>query len=122
MHWPEPVVTHEVERHDGPVLVSVEYRIDPSDRGQFLAAMDQLGYERRRNGAYGWGVFEDSASAGRMLETFLVESWLEYLRQRERVTAADRVLQDLVNQFQTEGSEPKITHFIGREREAATPA
>jgi MFS family permease len=117
MHWPEPVVTHEVERHDGPVLVSVEYRIDPSDRGQFLAAMDQLGYERRRNGAYGWGVFEDSASAGRMLETFLVESWLEYLRQRERVTAADRVLQDLVNQFQTEGSEPKITHFIGRERD-----
>jgi MFS family permease len=117
MHWPEPVVTHEVERHDGPVLVSVEYRIDPSDRGQFLAAMDQLGYERRRNGAYGWGVFEDSASAGRMLETFLVESWLEYLRQRERVTAADRVLQDLVNQFQTEGSEPKIMHFIGRERD-----
>lgn len=117
MHWPEPVVTHEVERHDGPVLVSVEYRIDPRDRGQFLAAMDQLGYQRRRNGAYGWGVFEDSASAGRMLETFLVESWLEYLRQRERVTTADRVLQDLVNQFQTEGSEPKITHFIGRERD-----
>jgi MFS family permease len=117
MHWPEPIVTHEVERHEGPVLVTVEYRIDPSDREQFLAAMDQLGYERRRNGAYGWGVFEDSANEGRMLETFLVESWLEHLRQHERVTKADRVLQDLVNQFQTEGSEPKTTHFIGRERD-----
>src|SRR5262245_66197882 len=72
---------------------------------------------RRRNGAYGWGVFEDSANEGRMLETFLVESWLEHLRQRERVTNEDRVLQDLVNQFQTEDSTPKITHFIGRERD-----
>jgi MFS family permease len=116
MHWPDPIVTHDVERHEGPVLVTVEYRIDPRDREQFLATMDQLGYERRRNGAYGWGVFEDSASEGRMLETFLVESWLEYLRQRERVTQADRTLQDLVNQFHTEGSEPKITHFVGRER------
>jgi hypothetical protein len=117
MHWPDPIVTHEVERHEGPVLVTVEYRIAPRDRGQFLAAMDQLGYERRRNGAYGWGVFEDSASEGRMLETFLVESWVEHLRQHERVTQADRVLQDLVNQFQTEGSTPKIMHFIGRQRD-----
>jgi len=65
----------------------------------------------------GWGVFEDSASEGRMLETFLVESWLEHLRQHGRVTNEDRVLQDLVNQFQIEGSMPKITRFIGRERD-----
>jgi len=117
MHWPEPIVTHDVERHEGPVLVTVEYRIEPGDRGQFLAAMDQLGDERRRNGAYGWGVFEDSASEGRMLETFLVESWLEHLRQHERVTGADRALQDLVNQFQTDGSQPKITHLIARQRD-----
>src|SRR5262245_26498719 len=84
MHWPDPIVTHDVERHEGPVMVTVEYRINPHNRDQFIAAMDQLGYERRRNGAYGWGVFEDSASEGRMLETFLVESWLEHLRQRER--------------------------------------
>jgi MFS family permease len=117
MHWPEPVVTHEVERHDGPVLVVVEYRIKPRDREQFLAAMDELGYERRRNGAYGWGVFEDAASEGRMVETFLVESWLEHLRQHERVTTADRALQDAVNQFQTEGAAPTITHFIARQRD-----
>jgi MFS family permease len=116
MHWPEPMLTHDVERHEGPVLVTVEYRIDPRDRERFLAAMDQLGYQRRRNGAYGWGVFEDSGSEGRMLETFLVESWLEHLRQHERVTKADQVLQDLVKQLHIAGGEPKITHFVGRER------
>src|SRR5262245_54074762 len=117
MHWPDPIVTHDVERHQGPVLVTVEYRINPRDRDQFIAAMAQLGYESQGNGAYGWVVSEDSASEGRMLETFLVESWLEHLRQRERVTNEDRVLQDLVNQFQTEDVMPKITHFIGRERD-----
>jgi MFS family permease len=117
MHWPEPTVTHDVARHEGPVLVTAEYRIDPRERGRFLAAMDELGYERRRNGAYGWGVFEDSASEGRMLETFLVESWIEHLRQHERVTNEDRVLQDLVNRFQRDGSAPTVTHFIARERD-----
>jgi MFS family permease len=116
IHWPEPIVTHEVERDQGEVLVTVEYRIDPRDRGEFLAAMDQLGYERRRNGAYGWGVFEDSASEGRMVETFLVESWVEHLRQRERVTQSGRLLQDRVDRFHTDGSGPKVTHLIGRER------
>src|SRR5262249_58188111 len=115
MHWPEPVVTHAVERDQGPVVVTMEYRIDPRDRGRFLAAMEQLGSQRRRNGAYGWGIVDDSVSEGRMMEIFLVESWLEHLRQRERVTRADRALQDVVNQFQTEGGEPKIAHFIGRE-------
>jgi hypothetical protein len=43
------------------------------------------------------GVFEDSAIEGRMMETFLVESWLEHLRQQKRVTNADRVLQDTVS-------------------------
>ena len=49
-----------------------------------------------------------------LVETFLVESWLEHLRQHERVTNADRVLQEAVHRFQTEGA-PKITHLIAAE-------
>jgi len=95
MHWPEPV----------------EYRIDPKDREPFLAALDKLAKVRRRDGAYAWGVFEDAANEGRMVETFLVESWLEHLRQHERVTNADRVLQDAVHRFHIRG-DPKVTHLI----------
>jgi hypothetical protein len=111
MHWPAPIVTHEVEQDRGPVLVTVEYKIDPKNRDAFLAALKTLSRQRRRDGAYAWGVFEDAAEEGRMVETFLVESWLEHLRQHERVTNADRVLQDAVRRFQCEG-EPKITHLI----------
>jgi hypothetical protein len=69
---------------------------------------------RRRDGAYAWGIFEDTAEQGRMLETFLVESWMEHLRQHERVTQADRVVQDAVDGFHQDG-EPKVTHFVAAE-------
>lgn len=111
MHWPAPVITHEVEADRGPVLVTVEYRIQAGDRKSFLAALKKLAHERRRDGAYAWGVFEDSAEEGRFLETFLVESWLEHLRQHQRVTKADRILQSAVHRYHVEGA-PKVTHFI----------
>jgi predicted MFS family arabinose efflux permease len=120
MHWPAPIVASKIEDDRGPVLVTVEYRIDPKDREPFLAALEKLARERRRDGAYAWGVFEDAADQGRMVETFLVESWLEHLRQHERVTNADRVLQETVHRFQIEGT-PTITHLIAAEPHPAEP-
>jgi len=55
-------VSHEIEDDRGPALVTVEYRIDPAKRRPFLAAQDRLGRERRRDGAYRWGVFKDTAA------------------------------------------------------------
>jgi MFS family permease len=116
MHWPAPVVANAVEQDRGPVLVTVEYRIDPKNREDFLAALTKVAAERRRDGAYAWGVFEDVAAPGRMVETFLVESWIEHLRQHTRVTNSDRVSQEAVYRFQIEGT-PKVTHMVAAERE-----
>ena len=115
LHWAAPVMSREIEDDRGPVLVTVEYRIDPANRQQFLAAIDRVGLERRRDGAYRWGVFEDAADPSRFVETFLVDSWLEHLRQHERVTNADRIMQTQVQRFQLEGT-PKVTHMIAAER------
>ena len=111
MHWPAPLATHDVKQDRGPVMVTVEYRIDPGEREKFLTALDRLAQERRRDGAYAWGVYQDTAVEGRMMETFFVELWLEHLRQHQRVTNADRVLQDTVQKFHLDG-EPKVTHLI----------
>jgi MFS family permease len=111
MHWPTPITAQEVERDRGPVMVTVEYRIRPQDREAFLEAIEQLGYERRRDGAFRWGVFEDAADEGRIIEAFLVASWMDHLRQHERVTNADRIVQECVHRFQISG-EPKVTHLI----------
>ena len=49
-------------------------------RGQRLEArrarVDELGEERRRNGAFAWGLFEDMTEFGRFQEAYLIESWL----------------------------------------------
>src|SRR3984957_9617495 len=115
MHWPAPLATHDVEQDQGPVMVMVEYRIDPKPRNRFLAAIDKLAQERRRDGAYAWRVFEDAADEGRMVETFLVESWLEHPRQHTRVTNADRLIQHAVHLFHLEG-QPKVTHLIAADQ------
>ncbi len=114
MHWPAPITAQNIAQDRGPVLVTVEYYIHPKDREAFLEAIGKLEHDRRRDGAFAWGVFEDAAKAGRMLETFLVESWMEHLRQHERVTRADRVVQDAVQRFHLHG-EPKVTHFVAAE-------
>jgi hypothetical protein len=79
-----------------------------------MTAMDRMEHRRRRDGAYAWGVFEDTAEPGRFVETFVVESWLEHLRQHERVTTADRVLQERVHRLLE--SAPIVTHLIAAER------
>jgi predicted MFS family arabinose efflux permease/quinol monooxygenase YgiN len=114
MHWPTPLTAQEIEHDRGPVLVTVEYRIRPEDRAAFLDALARVEHQRRRDGAYQWGVFEDAADEGRMVETFLVESWLEHLRQHERVTNADRIIQESLLQFQLAGA-PKVAHLIAAE-------
>jgi hypothetical protein len=98
-------------------MVTVEYRIATVDREPFLEALASLEHERKRDGAYAWGVFQDTADDGRYVETFFIESWLEHLRQHQRVTNADRVLERLVLQYVQRA--PVITHLLGAEPERA---
>jgi hypothetical protein len=74
--------------------------------------MDELARARRRDGAYSWGVFEDVAEPGLHVEHFMVASWLEHLRQHDRVTVADRVIQDRIRTFLAGGSEPVVRHLL----------
>jgi MFS family permease len=118
MHWPAPVVSQSVEANAGPVMVTIEYHVDRDNRDAFLKAMDELSYERKRDGAFAWCIFEDASAPGRFLETFLVESWLEHLRQHKRITNADRILEDKVSSVVT--GKPTVTHFIAARQEHET--
>jgi predicted MFS family arabinose efflux permease len=113
LHWRAPVMTKQVENDEGPVLVTVEYRIETEDRAAFVQAVDELGYERKRDGAFAWGLFEDAAEPGRFVETFLIDSWLELRHLRERVTNADRMIEDQVRQLLKYPA--KVTFLIASE-------
>jgi len=60
----------DVEADRGPVLVTVEYQIRRDDRDRFLEALEKLGGERLRDGAFEREVFEDLSHEGRLIEIF----------------------------------------------------
>lgn len=111
-HRPLPPASDRIHALDGPVLVTVEYAIDPAAAPAFIAAMDHVGRTRRRDGASGWGVFQDAADPRRFVETFLVESWGEHLRQHERATMDDRDLEDEARRFHVGPEPPVIQHLV----------
>ena len=71
--------------------------------------MDELGEERKRGGAFAWGIFEDMAEFGRFEEGYLVESWLELKHLRERVTNEDRLLEDEIGEMLVEAAAPRVS-------------
>ncbi|XXF80132.1 MFS transporter [Myxococcaceae bacterium GXIMD 01537] len=112
-HWPRPAVAAEIDHARGPVLVTVEYLIEPEDFAEFLHHLHLLGGTRRRDGAVQWGVMEDAAQPGRFLEYFVVDSWLEHLRQHERVTHEEQRLQDTIRALHRDAQPPSVRHFVG---------
>jgi MFS family permease len=113
-HWRAPTVVRKIENNQGPVLAVVEYRIEATNRAEFLGAVDELGHARRRDGAYAWGVYEDVADVGRFVETFTIDSWLELMHQRERVTNADEMLENRVRHLLAQA--PRVTFSVSSER------
>lgn len=115
MHWPAPVLAAELDADRGPVMVTIEYRIAAEHRAPFLDALFALADQRRRDGAFEWNVFEDVAAPSRFVETFFLASWVEHLRQHERVTQEGRELQERVNAFHVGASPPLVSHLLAAE-------
>jgi quinol monooxygenase YgiN len=118
-HWPEPLVAEPVAHDRGPVLILIEYKVEKQHRTAFLHAIDHLSHERRRDGAYGWGVTEDSADPEKIVEWFMVESWAEHLRQHKRVSNADADLQGTVLTYHIGPEKPIVRHFLTINRPGA---
>ncbi len=109
---PAPSMPQPPGPTDGPVRISVDYRIRPEDYNAFTKQIHRLRSVRMRDGAIRWGVFQDVTDPSHINETFLVESWVDYLRQRERFTADDYQIREKVWSFHLGPEPPKISHMI----------
>jgi MFS family permease len=111
-HWPEPLVAQPVSNDRGPVMVQVQYRVRQEDRAAFVRAMQVLSAERRRDGAYAWGLTEHTGEPECLMEWFLVESWAEHMRQHQRVSKADADIQAEALRFPVGPRPPVVHHFL----------
>src|SRR6266403_4591124 len=58
----------------------------------------------------GGASIRDTEHPAHYVETFIVESWAEHLRQHERLTRGDRDLEENVRRF--EWKPTRVRHFI----------
>jgi len=121
MYWSSPTMLFEPSLEEGPVLVKIEYKIDKEKQQQhtnenilddFLIAIKELSKIRKRDGAIHWGVYRDVTDPNTYVESFVVESWAEHLRQHERLTAADIEIQNKVRSFHIGDKPPVVSHFV----------
>lgn len=108
----EPVPAFPVEHQMGPVMVTVDYRIDPARAAEFSGVMRESRANRLQMGALSWGLFHDTSESGHYIEYFLDESWADHLRRFDRFTAADADLRDRRYAFHVGAEAPKVTRYI----------
>jgi predicted MFS family arabinose efflux permease len=101
----DPEVQLQLTGRSGPLVVEIEYRVAQDNARAFHNVMQEVQLSRQRNGAYGWSIARDIADPELWTERYHCPTWLDYLRQRNRATLAERELHQQAIAFHI-GPEP----------------
>jgi MFS family permease len=107
---PEPAFA--VGAEEGPVMVTLEYQIDPASADAFAQVMQRTRRARLRQGALSWGLFRDVARPGHYVEYFVDENWVEHQRRLERFTASDAELRAERLAFHIGSEPPALRRYV----------
>jgi quinol monooxygenase YgiN len=107
----EPLALPEVTSvREGPISITVSYRLAPGQADAFLALGSELRRVRRRTGAVHWHLHRDLADGDRFEELFIVGSWEEHERQHERLQGPDRQVLDAIDLLLAPGEHRTARH------------
>jgi MFS family permease len=95
----DPEVALALTLRSGPVVIEMEYDVDPEKARDFYGVIVQLAKVRKRIGAFDWSISRDIADPAIWIERFLCPTWGDYLRMRGRYTQADLDIQDQADSF-----------------------
>jgi MFS family permease len=110
----DPEVRLSLTPRSGPIVVEIEYRVDPAKARLFYAVMQHVQLSRQRNGAYGWSIARDIADPELWTERYHCPTWHDYLRQRSRSTASERALHLRANEFHMGPGPIRIRRMLDR--------
>jgi hypothetical protein len=114
----EPLPPIQAAAEEGPVMVQIDYEVGPSDAPAFVAAMDEVGHLRRRNGAIRWRLFQDVSDGGRWTEIYVLGDWVEHRRLRRRMTRADAALEARAVSFHRGREAPVRRYLVARRHDS----
>ena len=109
------------EHQDGPITVTIEYSIANGDRERFRTLMEEVQAACRRNGAFQCRLDESLDQPGLFRLDDMVSTWVEYLRQKKRMTVDEAKAFNSALELQVENSEPVMRHFLSSQRSMQLP-
>jgi len=110
----DPDIGMALTMRSGPIIIEIDYRIAPDDAREFYNAALAFRSLRLRNGGYGWSIARDVADPTVWTERYQCPTWADYLRIRDRQTAADKAAQEGVNAFLMDGHRPVVRRRLER--------
>jgi hypothetical protein len=117
--WQEPEIVLPIEQRSGPIVVTIEYRIQEEDALDFLTAMSDRKRIRRRDGARNWSLLRDLAEPDLWIERYESPTWLDYVRQNQRITEDDAAVWDRIRNLHRGPDKPRVRRMI--ERQTSSP-
>jgi MFS family permease len=114
-HWTEPETALPLEPRSGPVVITLEYRIEAGNVASFLAVMTERRRIRRRDGAHGWTLLRDLHDPELWIERYHVATWLDYVRHNQRRTQADAEVVEKIRTLQREGEPVRVHRMLERQ-------
>ena len=118
--WTEPSIAISIEPRSGPIVITIEYRIAPTDVDRFVAEMSERRRIRMRDGARHWTLLRDLQVDDLWIERYHVATWNDYLRHNERRTQADAAISDRIRALQREGVPLVVHRMIERQTGSLT--
>ncbi|MGO4740959.1 MFS transporter [Bosea sp. 2KB_26] len=118
--WQVPKVAVDIEPRSGPIIVTIEYIIREEDIVPFLNVMAERRRIRRRDGARHWALLRDLTDPQLWIERYDSPTWVEYIRQNQRVTQADAMIGDRVRALH-QGPNPPVVHRVIERQTGSLP-
>ncbi len=105
--------------NSGPVQVSLDYHVDPTRVQEFLGVMQEVGRQRRRNGAVAWRLEPVEATGSQNVayrEVIRYRTLAEQRRQPARMSQLDLSQLEKARQFHNADSDlPGRTEILTRD-------
>jgi MFS family permease len=116
--WREPRLALPIEGRSGPVVTTIEYRIEEERLPEFLTLMVERRRVRRRDGARHWSLLRDLEVPDVWIERYDTPTWTENVRHNERATNADADIADRLRALNTHDGSPRVHRMIVRDLDA----
>ena len=120
--WQEPNIAVQIEPRSGPIVVTIEYSIAPSDVRAFLTVMNERRRIRVRDGARHWTLLRDLGDDSLWIERYNVSTWLDYIRHNQRRTYADAENSDHIQSLHQGPDGPRVHRMIERQTSLFLPS